>query len=60
MFLKTKLSDYIDAWEESKALRILQGTFRKMTPEGRTRALQLELGERERELVNRATLADDV
>ena len=60
VFLETKLSDYIDAWEESKALRILQGTFRKMTPEGRTRVQHLKLGERERELVNRASLSDDV
>ncbi len=56
VFLGTKLSDYIDAWEESKALRILQRTFRKMTPDGRTQALELELGDRERELVRRAGL----
>ena len=54
VFLETKLSDYIDAWEESKTLRILQRTIRKMTPEARTRAFQLKLGERERELVHRA------
>ncbi len=54
VFLETKLSDYIDAWEESKALRILRRTFRKMTPEARTRAFQLKLGERERDLVRRA------
>ena len=54
VFLETKLSDYIDAWEESKALRILRRTFRKMTPEARTRAFQIKLGERERELVRRA------
>ncbi len=54
VFLETKLADYIDAWEESKALRILQRTIRKMTPEGRTHAFKLKLGERERELVSRA------
>ncbi len=57
VFLETKLRDYIDTWEESKALRILQRTFRKMTPEGRARALQIELGNRERELVRRAGLS---
>ena len=46
-----------DAWEESKALRILERTFRKMTPGGRARALQLQLGDRERELVRRAKLS---
>ncbi len=59
VFLETKLSGYIDTWEESKALRILQRTFRKMTPDGRARALQLELGDRERELVHRATLSEN-
>ncbi len=57
VFLETKLQDYMDAWEESKALRILQGTFGKMTPDGRARALQLKLGDRERELVRRAGLS---
>ena len=56
VFLETKLADYIDAWEESKALRILQRTIRKMTPEGRTHVFKLKLGERERELVRRAGL----
>ncbi len=56
VFLETKLSGYIDAWEDSKALRILRRTFRKMTPQGRTRALQLKFGERERELVHRAAI----
>ncbi len=56
VFLETKLSDYLDAWEESKALRILQRTLRKMTPGGRTHAFKLKLGNRERELVRRAGL----
>ena len=54
VFLETKLSDYIDDWQDTKTLRILQRTIRKMTPEARTRAFQLKLGERERELVHRA------
>ena len=57
VFLDTKLPDYLDAWEESKTLRILRRTLRKMTPEGRTQAFQLELGEREKELVRRAATA---
>ncbi len=57
VFLDTKLPDYLDAWEESKTLRILRRTLRKMTPEGRTQAFQLELGEREKELVRRAANA---
>ena len=54
VFLEAKLPGYVDAWGESKALRILQRTFRKMTPDGRARALQLNLGEREQELVHQA------
>ena len=57
VFLETKLSDYIDDWQDTKTLRILQRTIRKMTPEGRTQAFQLELGEREKELVRRAANA---
>lgn len=57
VFLETKLQDYMDAWEESKAVRILQGTFGKMTPDGRARALQLKLGDRERELMRQAGLS---
>ncbi len=57
VFLETKLSDYLDAWEESKTLRILKGTLRKMTPAGRAQALQLELGDRVLELVRRAGLS---
>ncbi len=54
VFLETKLADYIDAWEDSKTLRILRRTIRKMTPEARTHAFQLKVAERERELVRRA------
>lgn len=59
VFLETKLQDYMETWEESKAVRILQGTFGKMTPDGRARASQLKLGDRERELVRRAGLSAD-
>lgn len=54
VFLETKLSNYIDEWEESKAINILQRTFKKMTPEGRTHAMQLKLGEQESDLLQRA------
>lgn len=54
VFLETKLSNYINEWEESKAIKILQRTFKKMTPEGRTYAMQLKLGEPERDLLQRA------
>ncbi len=60
VFLETKLPDYLDSWEDRKMLRILRRTFRKMTPEGRKRALGLTLGERERELLRRATLSANV
>ncbi len=59
VFLETKLRDYIDAWEESKTLRILRRTLRKMTSDGRSRALQLKLGDRELELARRAGLSTD-
>jgi hypothetical protein len=54
VFLETKLQDYVDEWEEDKALRILMGTLRKMTPEAREHAIKLKLGTRERELLERA------
>ena len=54
VFLETKLGDYMDEWEESKALRILERTLRKMTPDGRARADGIKLGERERELLEQA------
>ncbi len=57
VFLETKLQNYTDVWEERTALRILQRTLRKMTPEARARAHQLALGDREQELVRRAELA---
>ena len=56
VFLDAKLKDYLDTWDESKTLRILRRTLRKMTPDGRTQAFQLELGDRARELVRRAAL----
>ena len=57
VFLETKLGDYIDTWEDSKMLRVLARTFRKMTPDARTRADQLKLGDREQEVLRRAKLS---
>lgn len=56
VFLETKLADYMDEWEESKAMRILRRTIRKMTPAGRKRVSELKLGAREQELVRRAAM----
>jgi len=54
VFLETKLQNYMDTWEESKALRILVRTLRKMTPAGRAHAGELKLGAGEQALVRRA------
>ncbi len=54
VFLETKLQNYISDWEEEKILRVLQRTFRKMTPDARERALRVKLGESERDLLRRA------
>jgi hypothetical protein len=43
-----------DEWGESKTTRILQRTWRKMSADGRARAMGLKLGEREKNLVQRA------
>ena len=56
VFLETKLQNYVDEWDESKALRIIRRTHAKMTPEARRRIAELDLGKRERELLQRATL----
>jgi len=53
VFLETKLGEYLDDWDEAKTVRILKRTLRKMTPDARTRAMQLPLGDRERELLGR-------
>lgn len=54
VFLQTKLSSYLDDWDEDKMDRVLRGTVGKMTPRARTLALQLELPPRERSLLQRA------
>lgn len=54
VFLETKMPNYVDTWEESKAIHILQRTFKKMTPESRALVNELELSDSVRELVNKA------
>ena len=53
-FVELKLSNYVDEWGEDKTLRILKSTVKKMTTQGRGYAVRLELGERERTLIERA------
>ena len=45
-FLELKLESYLDAWDEGKALRILRGTYRKMSPQARKRIPALALSGR--------------
>lgn len=54
VFLQTKLAEYLDVWDENKTVHILRRTLGKMTPEGREKALGLELGPRAQKLVARA------
>lgn len=60
VFLETKLGDYLDDWKEEKTIHILQRTLKKMTPAARTHALQLSLGDPEREILQRAIETDEV
>lgn len=53
-FLELKLSEFIGEWDEEKAIRILARTLEKMTPDARSRAAALPLGEREQALVKQA------
>lgn len=55
VFLETKLQRYAEEWDDEKTIRILRQTIAKMTPKGREFAMKLSLGERERQLVMRAT-----
>jgi len=54
VFLEQKLAGYVDEWGEAKSIRVLRRTIRKMTPEARALALQLDLGKRELALVRKA------
>jgi hypothetical protein len=45
-FLEIKLAEYLDQWDEDKVRRILQGTWRKMSPTARQMALELPFDQR--------------
>jgi len=51
VFLESKLSRFIDAWDDEKMTRVLGQTYRKMTPEARRHVGALPLGDRERKIV---------
>jgi hypothetical protein len=50
-FLEIKLDDYLGRWDETKVLRILEGTWAKMSPAARRMALELPLDSRVKKLV---------
>lgn len=50
-FLELKLGDYMTRWDEDKIRRILDGTWSKMSPIARHRALELPLDPRVKKLV---------
>ncbi len=55
VFFETKLKKYANDWDSDKALRVLMGTLRKMTKEGRSRIAELTLSEAERKMIEEAT-----
>lgn len=55
VFLEHEFEDFLSKYpDESKAVDILQKTWKKMSPRGHAKALELELSERGRTLVARA------
>jgi hypothetical protein len=54
VFLQYQLADLADKASSDSVINALQKSWRKMTPPARTRALQLVLGPREQELLQRA------
>ncbi|KAL2828943.1 hypothetical protein BDW59DRAFT_142556 [Aspergillus cavernicola] len=57
VFLEDQLEEFLEGYEEEKVLDILRRTWAKMSVRGRELALEMRLGERSREFVQRA-LAD--
>lgn len=55
VFIETKLSDYLDEWDDAKMFRVLSGTYQKMTPAAQKQIQTLQLGQRERKLLADAT-----
>ena len=54
VFLENYFAEFARDHDEQKLIRILQKTWKKMSPRGHEAALGLELGERERDLIVRA------
>ena len=54
VFLENYFAEFARDHDEQKLIRILQKTWKKMSPRGHEAALGLELGERERDLIARA------
>ncbi|MEK6800220.1 MAG: DUF4202 domain-containing protein [Planctomycetota bacterium] len=54
VFIETKLHNYLDEWDDEKTLRILQQTYFKMTPRGRSLIAQLQLPEASAAILRRA------
>ena len=54
VFLEKQFHDFAQKTIESKVLRIIRRTWRKMSPRGREMALGLELHPKDRELVEKA------
>jgi hypothetical protein len=54
VFLESELAAFAPKHDEAKLVRILERTWRKMSPRGRTIALELELPEATRALIEKA------
>ena len=54
VFLENYFAEFARDHDEQKLIRILQKTWKKMSPRGHEAALGLELGERDRDLIARA------
>jgi len=55
VFFETKLHKYADDWDSQKSLRVLMGTLRKMTEEGRSHIQELSLSDEEQKMIREAT-----
>ena len=54
VFLENYFADFAKDHDEEKLVRILQKTWRKMSPRGHEAAMTIQLGDRERELIAKA------
>ena len=52
VFLETKLSRFVDEWDAATMQRVLGQAYQKMTPQARSLVSTLELGVREREILD--------